>query len=80
MKHIQIRNSDMAWHIAANIQFPQILMSQNSIRRLSASILLAVVRSRRLAISMARHWLKKAMSFSLMTPVSRENLVGSLVG
>ncbi len=22
MKHIQIRNSDMAWHIAANIQFP----------------------------------------------------------
>ncbi|SQB72581.1 hydrolase [Escherichia coli] len=80
MKHIQIRNSDMAWHIAANIQFPPNLMSQNSIRRLSASILLAVVRSRRLAISMAKHWLKKAISFSLMTPVSRENLVGSLAG
>lgn len=80
MKHIQIRNSDMACILLPIFSFHQILMSQNSIRRLSASILLAVVRSRRLAISMAKHWLKKAISFSLMTPVSRENLVGSLAG
>lgn len=70
MKHIQIRNSDMARHIAANIQFPPNFDESKQYPAIISVHPLAVVRSRRLAISMAKHWLKKAISFSLMTPVS----------
>ncbi len=77
MKHIQIRNSDMAWHIAANIQFPP---NFDESKQYPAIISVHPFGSCKEQTSGNIYWLKKAMSFSLMTPVSRENLVGSLVG
>ncbi len=69
----------MAWHIAANIQVPPNFDESKQYPAIISVHPFGSCKEQTLAISMARHWLKGYVG-SAMTPVSRENLVGSLVG
>ncbi len=80
MKHIQIRNSDMAWHIAANIQFPPNFDESKQYPAIISVHPFGSCKEQTSGNIYGKAWLKKAISFSLMTPVSRENLVGNLAG
>lgn len=80
MKHIQIRNSDMAWHIAANIQFPPNFDESKQYPAVISVHPFGSCKEQTSGNIYGKALAEKAMSFSLMTPVSRENLVGSLVG
>lgn len=62
MKHVQIQNADMAWHIAADVHFPPAFDESKQYPTIISVHPLAAVRNRHPAMSTEKRWLKQAMS------------------